>query len=382
MDKNKDKSKKEKDALKAKKERERRAEERKKGNEKLAKMKAADKAKKQRQKEKAKLQKAKKKEQRAKDKAKTEQKNVKKTAESTPTETQKEIKKPVGKKNNGKHKNVQKPVSKKSAEPVKAVEMPLEESVAPIPVETKGQLEEKSPEPIENDAFVEKAEEKPQKPKKAEKKKTDKENETAIFFKSAGHAINDKVLKKIIGFLKKAFSARYRIVSICVIAVILIGVGVPVAVYSYRDWLISIVANGYNYYGIADTRAKDIEISEEKQLERADETDRHGEKRKFTFFSETEISFDKWYSKGKLIFGSVSQNTCDLVVTIIGEDGKTVLYRSDGILPGCYIPEIRLFEQLKPGEYKCRLFVTGYDSKTDALIGVQYVNIKLIVGGE
>lgn len=321
VDKKKSMSQKEKDALKAKREKERRAEAKKKNAEKLAKLKAADKARKQKQKEKAKLQRQKKKEQLAKEKAKAERKKTERTIEKQPAEPQ---------------------IAKAA------------EKMTPVP-----------------------------KPSKAAKK-SDKQIITAAktSISSAVHFIDEKVIKKLSAFIKKAFSAKYRVISIILIAFILTATGVPTAIFTYRNRLITTVGDGYDYYGITDDREKEIEISAENQLERADELKRHGQKSKFLFFANTEISFDKWYSNGKLIFGNVEQNNCELVITIFDKEGKTVLYRSDGIKPGYYIPEIRLFEQLDDGEYKTRMYVAGYDPDSNELVGVQYVKVKLIVGGE
>lgn len=314
-------SQKEKDALKAKREKERRALEKKKSAEKLAKLKAAEKARKQKQKEKARLQKQKQKERTAKEKAKAETKKTPKSTEIKPADPQ-----------------ITKAAENKKASP---------------------------------------------KPKKAAKK-TDKKiiSSAKKAITSAARFIDEKAIKRISAFFKKAFSAKYRVVSIILIVFILTASAVPTGIYIYRSRLISTVADGYNYYGITDDREKEIEISKEKQLERAEAQKRHGQKSKFMFFTNTEISFDKWYSSGKLIFGNIEQNNCELVITIFDKEGKNVLYRSDGVRPGYYIPEIRLFGQLDVGEYETRMFVAGYDPDSNTLVGVQYVNVKLIVGGE
>ena len=318
------KAKNEKDALKAKREKERRAKAKKSASERHAKLKAADKVKRQNQKEKARLQKQKKKEQKAKEKSKA-----------------KEVK----------------------------VKAPMKETVKTAPA--------KKTEDIKNN----KEKKAPKAEKPAKKTRPKKDGRLKGVFSRAAQFTREKVFKKISLLFKKSFCAKHRIISICVIAAVLVAAVVPASIFSYRSRLLSSAAEGYDYYGSIDDKERKIEISEDKQLERADAVKRHGHKNKFTFFTNTEIDFEKWYSGGKLIFGNVSQNACDLVVTIFSEDGKTILYRSDGIEPGHYISEIRMFEQLAHGSYKTKMFVAGYEHDSNKLVGIQYVKIKLIVGG-
>lgn len=148
-------------------------------------------------------------------------------------------------------------------------------------------------------------------------------------------------------------------------------------VSGYNEFLLKKV--GVSYAAILQRESVyDINIDADAVKQRVKDTDRNGQKSSFAYFCEEKITFRNCTQYGALIFANPETNDCDLVVTLLDKDGH-LLYRSDGIAPGKYLSQIRLFAGLEAGEHTCRLYVAGFDRETRKPVGVQYTKLKIIV---
>lgn len=183
---------------------------------------------------------------------------------------------------------------------------------------------------------------------------------------------------------KNGFSAFFSRLSLHKkTALLILCAGVFVAAVCFA------VASGYNEFMLRKIGVSyaavlqresvyDIGIDAEEVKQRVKDTDRNGQKSAFGYFCESEISLRNSTQYGALIFGNPESNDCDLVATILDKDGR-LLYRSDGIAPGKYLSQIRLFAGLEAGEHTCRLYVVGFDRETQKAVGVQYTKLKIVV---
>ena len=131
----------------------------------------------------------------------------------------------------------------------------------------------------------------------------------------------------------------------------------------------------------AEANTRDINITLDQQLTLAKETDAKGNKKAFKFFMEKEITVDEWYSNINFTLANVDSNNCSFLVTIVDEDGNAV-FRSLGIKPGRYLPFAQLGKEYPYGTYDFKVIVAAYNSKTFKEIGVQYTDLKLVIGIE
>ncbi len=172
--------------------------------------------------------------------------------------------------------------------------------------------------------------------------------------------------------LSKFFSREFRKYSIAAIAALCV-IAIIISSFFIRNHVLMKKVE-YIYYGINDTAVtRVIEIDKDQQKKRVKELKRHGQKSKFDFFSRTIIEFDRWYNEGIVTLGNVTGNDCDT-------DGS-ILYRSDGIEDGKYLPSFRLCKDIGEGKFERKLYVSAYDRKTRELIGVQYIDVTLKIGG-
>lgn len=191
-------------------------------------------------------------------------------------------------------------------------------------------------------------------------------------------------------FVKGKFSERFAHFSIqknskkTVALILCAGVlifAICFAVSSgYNEFMIRKL--GVDYAAVEQQQSMyDIDIDAAEVKERVKNTNRHGQKSAFTYFCEEQILFPSYSPYGSLIFANPASNDCDLVVTILGRDGR-FLYRSDGIAPGKYLSQIRLMDELEAGEHACRLYVMGFDRETNKPVGIQYTNLKIVIEGK
>ncbi len=111
-------------------------------------------------------------------------------------------------------------------------------------------------------------------------------------------------------------------------------------------------------------------------------TKRRGQTRAFTFFCNTTLLLNADSMSGYILFGNPAENDCDLVLSIVDENGD-LIYRSDGVQPGKYISQIRPFVAPEKGAHVCTAYVSGYrirDQRYEC-VGVQYMDLAVEVGG-
>ena len=111
-------------------------------------------------------------------------------------------------------------------------------------------------------------------------------------------------------------------------------------------------------------------------------TKRRGQTGAFTYFCNTVLQLDTESRSGYILFGSPAGNDCELVMTVLDENGR-VFYRSDGVLPGSYITQIQPYFIPESGVHTYTVYVTGYERQGDfryKCVGVQYSRLRVEVG--
>jgi len=137
------------------------------------------------------------------------------------------------------------------------------------------------------------------------------------------------------------------------------------------------------YRGLTEplVNVRDIEFDLEQQLREAAAIDVKGDTKKFKFYANNSLMIDEWYERIPLVLGNVKSNECDFIVSVLDED-DTLLYRSMGLVPGKYLPAIKLFNEMPYGTYDLTVVVAAYDPDSFENIGVQHMKLKLVIGIE
>ncbi|GEM_PF-2949011 len=131
-----------------------------------------------------------------------------------------------------------------------------------------------------------------------------------------------------------------------------------------------------------DFNLRSLEQDIGEQLEQVKGLGIRGDKDAFKFFvSAKEFTIDEYSDNIALTLANVSSNKCKIIGIILDEDDN-ILYVSLGIPAGKYLPSIRLPKELPYGEHKLRLVVSAFDNETKERIGVQHMNLKLVIGLE
>lgn len=131
-----------------------------------------------------------------------------------------------------------------------------------------------------------------------------------------------------------------------------------------------------------DFNLRSLETDVGEQLEQVKGLGIRGDKGAFKFFvSAKEFTVDEYSDDIALTLANVSSNKCKIIGIILDEDDN-ILYVSLGIPAGKYLPSIRIPKELPYGEHKLRLVVSAFDNETKERIGVQHMNLKLVIGLE
>lgn len=80
-----------------------------------------------------------------------------------------------------------------------------------------------------------------------------------------------------------------------------------------------------------------------------------------------------------LYFENPSQNKCDLILTLIDEDGN-IIYRSLGVKPGTELRSIPLYDGVSYGNHKITAAVNAYDSVTMKKKAVGFTEVSMKIG--
>lgn len=166
-----------------------------------------------------------------------------------------------------------------------------------------------------------------------------------------------------------------------VILAIVTAFGVSLSVVSLRNERlqnkITLIYSGV----LEDDYVFPIEFSDEQVRESVKQTRRHGQTRAFTYFCDDHLRLDPIDRYGFIMFGNPEENDCQLVLSILDEDGKLV-YRSKGVEPGNYITQIRPYVQLEAGSYAYTAYVSAYvrEDYRYKCVGVQYSRLTVEVG--
>lgn len=114
-----------------------------------------------------------------------------------------------------------------------------------------------------------------------------------------------------------------------------------------------------------------------------DSTKRHGQTRAFTYFCNSALQVNEATMTGYILFGNPAGNDCDLVLSIVDENGD-VIYRSDGVKPGSYITQIRPSIDPQFGTQECTAYVSGYTGTDEPFlykcVGVQHSRLIVQMG--
>lgn len=238
----------------------------------------------------------------------------------------------------------------------------------------------KEPKPKKEKPVKPPGEPKPVKQKQAKEPKPPKQKkEKEVSFKMAAALLINKAATGIKEKTADMTRKTKVFVAAGVVAVLIFAAAaVAVSVFSYK-----VPANAVPVYmGRVEpgVNVRDIEVGQEEQLMKADETPAKGS-RAIKFFAYTNLTIDEWYDEVPLVLGNVQTNTCDFIVTVLDKDDR-IVYRSMGIKPGKYLPYFKLFDEMPYGAYDLTVVVAGYNPQTFENIGVKYMKLKLVIGFE
>ncbi|MCR4614772.1 MAG: hypothetical protein K5756_01295 [Clostridiales bacterium] len=185
---------------------------------------------------------------------------------------------------------------------------------------------------------------------------------------------------------KDIFKDRKKLIII-IAAVLVVVVGVVIALIIHSSTGINALPKEavpvYRGAKAHVSTVRDISIDAKEENKRIHAIKMKGDTDKFKFycFILDTLEINEWYTPFEPCFANSKDNDCILIISIFNEENE-LLYRSLGLEPGKYIPNVKLFEMLDYGTYKCKLCVAAYDTKTFENIGVQYKDFTLTVGIE
>ena len=141
----------------------------------------------------------------------------------------------------------------------------------------------------------------------------------------------------------------------------------------------------YSGRNFASDEVGTIAIPDEQQQKYVKDTAAKGDTRKFSFYTNTEISVSKQDSLVPIAFSNPSAGKHILLCSIVNEDG-VVVYRSLGLAPGQYVSNVRFSQYLKYGTNELTMYVSAFETtkEDDEMfydkVGTQKVKLKVVCG--
>lgn len=227
----------------------------------------------------------------------------------------------------------------------------------------------------------------PEKQKKQKLSEAEKQNKRQKKQKPSAPEKQQNDTKNKHSFIEsfKRFSEKYNVFKIAVAAALAIALLSAAVIFAVNLFSVKIgipdeVANA-EFKGRLEpeTAAVSSSVSPQQQKKLAKALNVKGNKSAFDFYVNDEIVIDEYDDPALLEFGSVSGNDCILMFFILDENDN-IIYRSLGVKPGCEVRSVSFFDELPYGTHKAKIFVNGYDAKTDKKVGTQCAEIKIKIG--